>query len=455
MSNYQTIHSYSRQTKQAGSTERRDPLAFMASLNKFRQATRMGIKSWRIPTAVPQLAMAKISAPSHLRGLLLPALLALTATPPTHAITLINNLYEQSTDVILPSYIDNDSSWYAQTFRTDSSNTVLTLLAASLRNTSSVLGSFAYDIYDASGPAGGPGNFIVNAFAGNAESLSSIFAPVVASNLSISLLPDSTYYFVVRGTSLSGSLEWAYTEATSFIGYPTAWSFSVDQGLNWSSPDLSYPQQIQVEATPQPVNIETVLIDNLMKTTTEEIVPAFITNDSWYGQTFRTTNDDSTVRSVSVRMNNPTGATGNYQYAIYDTTEFQGTPGKEIALIWEADASMIGDQYVDIGPDNLSLNLSPSTSYYLIVRGQSLSSTLFWGYTASTDFTGFPTDWSVSTTAGEDWALPDPTYPQQLRITASRRPQPIPSPLPALGLIAALRQSRRLRRRYKPQQPSR
>lgn len=106
---------------------------------------------------------------------------------------------------------------------------------------------------------------------------------------------------------------------------------------------------------------------------------------------------------------------------------------------------MIGYKYVDIGPDNL----------YLIVRGQSLSSTLFWGYTASTDFTGFPTDWSVSTTAGEDWALPDPTYLQQLRITASRRPQPIPSPLPALGLIAALRQSRRLRRRYKPQQPSR
>lgn len=240
----------------------------------------MSIKHWRNPTAVPQLELANRPAPSRLRGLLLPALLVLAATPPTHAITLINNLYKESTDVILPSYIDNDSSWYAQTFRTDSSNTVLTLLAASLRNTSSVLGSFAYDIYDAGGPAGGPGNFIVNAFAGNAESLSGIFAPVVASNLSVSLLPDSTYYFVVRGISLTGSLEWVYTEATSFIGYPTAWSFSVDQGLNWSSPDLSYPQQIQVDATTQPVNIETVLIDNFMKTTTKEIVPAFITNNS-------------------------------------------------------------------------------------------------------------------------------------------------------------------------------
>jgi hypothetical protein len=38
---------------------------------------------------------------------------------------------------------------------------------------------------------------------------------------------------------------------------------------------------------------------------------------------------------------------------------------------------------------------------------------------ASTDFTGFTTDWTVSTTAGKSWSLPDRTYPQQLRITAS------------------------------------
>lgn len=393
----------------------------------------------------PCMVIANRSLSLCLKALLIPPLLVLAEPLPSRAITLINNLYEQSTDVILPSFIDNSSSWYAQRFRTDSANTMVSLLATRMRNSSSVTGSFAYDIYDASGAAGGPGQFIVNAFLGNAESLSDTFSSVVANNLSIPLLPDSDYFLVTRGVSLTGSLEWAYTESTSFIGYPTTWSFSSDQGANWSSPDLTYPQQLQVDAVPGAIG--TVLFDNLMQTTTEEIVPAFITNESWYGQTFKTTNDDHVVQSVTVRMSNPTGASGNFQYSIYDSTGLQETPGREIAMVWDSDASLIGSQYVDIGPNNLSLTLLPSTMYYLIVRGHTLSSTLFWGYTASTDFTGFPTDWTVSTTSGNSWALPDRTYPQQLRITAVR-PQPVAAPSPALGLIVVLRQARRLRRRY-------
>jgi len=432
---------------QTGLTKRQVPCVLYASFNVLLLTTLARIKNQRLHRALPQLGIAIQPARSYLKGPLITSLLILIATLPTHAITLINNISEESSNSFLPSYIDNGSSWYAQRFRTDSTNTVLSLLATRLRNSSSALGSFAYDVYDASGPAGGPGNFIVNAFLGNAESLTDTFATIIANNLSIPLSPESDYFLVTRGISLTGSLEWAYTDSTSFIGYPTAWSFSADQGMNWSSPDLTYPQQLQVDATPPSLTNDTVLFDNLMKTTTEEIVPAFITNDSWYGQTFKTTNEDLIIQAVSVRMNNPTGAIGNYQYAIYDSTGLQGTPGQEIAMIWESNASLIGDRYLDIGPDNLSLTLLPSTTYYMVVRGQTLSSTLFWGYTASTDFTGFPTDWTVSTTAGKNWTLPDRTYPQQLRITASH-PHPVPAPFPALGLIVALRQIRRLRRRY-------
>ena len=432
---------------QTGLIKRQVPCVFYASFNVLLLTTLSRIKNRRFHHALRKLGITIHPARSYLQGLLIPALLILIATQPTHAITLINNIPEEIDNSFLPSFVDNSSSWYAQRFRTDSTNTVLSLLATRLRNSFSVLGSFAYDLYDATGPAGGPGNFIVNAFLGNAESLTDTFAAITANNLSIPLSPDSDYFLVVRGISLTGSLEWAYTESTSFIGYPTAWSFSADQGMNWSSPDLTYPQQLQVDATPPSLTNDTVLFDNLMKTTTEEIVPAFITNDSWYGQTFKTTNEERIIQAASIRMNNPTGAIGNYQYAIYDSTGLQGPPGQEIAMIWEGDASLIGDRYVDIGPDNISLTLLPSTTYYMVVRGQTLSSTLFWGYTASTDFIGFPTDWTVSTSAGKSWTLPDRTYPQQLRITASQ-PQPVPAPLPALGLIVALRQTRRLRRRY-------
>ena len=112
-------------------------------------------------------------------------------------------------------------------------------------------GTFSVQLWDATGAGGTPGSVVATLASGLANPTTSDTENVVSiTGLNVPMVKLTTYYVVVRPDAGS-TLRWGYTDSESGQGFPSGFTYTVNEGLSWSSPDLNDPQRMMVEAVPE------------------------------------------------------------------------------------------------------------------------------------------------------------------------------------------------------------
>ncbi|MBI5033070.1 MAG: hypothetical protein HZB51_21320 [Chloroflexi bacterium] len=172
-----------------------------------------------------------------------------------------------------------------------------------------------------------------------------------------------------------------------------------------------------------------VLSDNLSQAYLDVAYVATVSTDGnpyWAAQSFTTQSSDYVITSVALRLSKTSGTSGTYAVQIY--TVSGGKPGTKVAdVAANANAGTLSDftpgsSSPIVSFTGLSIALSPSTSYYLVVRPMTLSGMVTWDYTNSTSGIGFPSNFSGSQNNGVTWSDPATDMPQQMQIVADVPP---------------------------------
>lgn len=143
----------------------------------------------------------------------------------------------------------SESTWAGQAF---SSGSYTALEAVHLNLYGGNNGTFSVQLWDANGSGGTPGSIVETLASGWANPTTPDTDNVVSiTGLNVSITPSTTYYVVVRPDARS-TLRWGYTDSESGTGFPSEFTFTVNSGGAWSSPDLNDPQRMRVEAVPEP-----------------------------------------------------------------------------------------------------------------------------------------------------------------------------------------------------------
>ena len=100
-----------------------------------------------------------------------------------------------------------------------------------------------------------------------------------------------------------------------------------------------------------------------------------VTNTVWLSQAFTTTATDFVLDSVSLRLWNQNGTSGNFELQVWDALGTSGRPGSLVgSAIYTGLAQNLGSSYGSLLPvSSLNVPLAASTSYYLLARGTSLT----------------------------------------------------------------------------------
>lgn len=183
---------------------------------------------------------------------------------------------------------------------------------------------------------------------------------------------------------------------------------------------------------------DTVLFDNL-NDTQHPLGDVFITPNSLWAQSFRTTAIDSIVNAVSVKFYRGAGSTGSIAFEIWDLNSGDNKPLSPPARnVGTLDISTLSTDasnptQVDF-TTNISLNTS--TDYYLVARiDSSLSGLVYWSRTDSQPSPGYSWYVTSSNDGGSSWdpTTTDPTNSQLMKITAV--PEPSTYALGAIGTL--------------------
>jgi len=143
----------------------------------------------------------------------------------------------------------SESTWAGQAFF---SGPYTALEAVHLNLYGGNNGTFSVQLWDANGSGGTPGSIVETLASGWANPSTPDTDNVVSiTGLNVSMTPSTTYYVVVRPDAGS-TLRWGYTDSESGTGFPSEFTFTVNSGGTWSSPDLNDPQRMRVEAVPEP-----------------------------------------------------------------------------------------------------------------------------------------------------------------------------------------------------------
>jgi hypothetical protein len=153
-----------------------------------------------------------------------------------------------------------------------------------------------------------------------------------------------------------------------------------------------------------------------------------VTNTVWRTQAFTTTATDFVLDSVSLRLWNQNGTSGNFELQVWDALGASGSPGSLVgSAIYTGLAQNLGSSYGSLlTVPGLNVLLAASTNYYLLARGTSLtdvpggfgpvSGTLYWDQTnVNTSAAYFTVDsgtsWSSPVTNGfiSVTAVPEPS----------------------------------------------
>jgi hypothetical protein len=104
-----------------------------------------------------------------------------------------------------------------------------------------------------------------------------------------------------------------------------------------------------------------------------------VTNTVWRTQEFTTTATDFVLDSVSLRLWNQNGTSGNFELQIWDALGASGSPGSLVgSAIYTGLAQNLGSSYGSLlTVPGLNVLLAASTNYYLLARGTSLTDVPF------------------------------------------------------------------------------
>lgn len=156
----------------------------------------------------------------------------------------------------------------------------------------------------------------------------------------------------------------------------------------------------------------------------------------WQAQGFNSGSADL-LTSVTLNLYRiSSGYSGNYAVWIYDQTGDNHEPGAKQGTVTSGQSISALSEANNSSSvfSGLSIELTPSTDYYVVVGGEASAAGLEWGYALSAAGTGLPSRWSYTITSGSDWSTPSLLEPQIMQLEAV--PEPFQCTiLSALGLV--------------------
>ena len=153
---------------------------------------------------------------------------------------------------------------------------------------------------------------------------------------------------------------------------------------------------------------------------------ALVDKTNWHTQGFATDATHTQITTVSLPLCKEVGVTGSYEVQIWTATGAGATPGSRVADVAASAPTSVLSTCVLSGASptvtfsSLAIDLSPSTTYYLLVSGVGITGTGFvkWDYTSTTSGTGFPSNYTSTINGGVNWELVNLTDPQKMQIVA-------------------------------------
>ncbi len=150
-----------------------------------------------------------------------------------------------------------------------------------------------------------------------------------------------------------------------------------------------------------------------------------ITDSIWQAQAFTTLPTDFVLTSITLQLRKGlVGTTGTLNISIYDSTGTGNRPGTAVgAVLATADVSTFTQEMVEYTFSGLNRVLSPTTTYYLVLSGTSITNgNAQWAVTSSTIGTGFPSNFADTLNSGTTWSAPLQSDPMIMRIVAVPEP---------------------------------
>ncbi|WP_295436213.1 choice-of-anchor R domain-containing protein [uncultured Thiodictyon sp.] len=187
--------------------------------------------------------------------------LALPGLTPAAIITLSDNVSQAFAGFRPIASLDLK----AQAFSTTDSAFRLTDVALPLARDIGTGGNLLVSIFNNSGTGGTPGAKMADVATVLASSLGTSSALYDIPNLSITLMPSTSYFLVLSGVGLTGGfVNWSATSSTSGTGFPSARYSSADGGASWSGYNMFTPNQMRIQAdagaVPEPATLALLAI---------------------------------------------------------------------------------------------------------------------------------------------------------------------------------------------------
>jgi hypothetical protein len=185
---------------------------------------------------------------------------------------------------------------------------------------------------------------------------------------------------------------------------------------------------LAVSVTERPISAAT-LADNLNQPTS---ATELVTNDSFVGASFETSNYDSTLKQVDVRLKTTVASDPLIQ--LY--SDSGGAPGVIRGSLGSASANASSE----LSFSGNGLLLTANTTYWIVAKAES-TNTFEWSYanTNSGVGPGFQPTWAITYDSGITWFTED-TLPMQMRVEDSSMvaPEPGSTLLVGVGVLAVL-----------------
>jgi hypothetical protein len=160
-----------------------------------------------------------------------------------------------------------------------------------------------------------------------------------------------------------------------------------------------------------------------------------ITNNNWAAQGFATGTSPFVLAEVELALSIGFGSSGDLAVELWDALGDNATPGGAIATLFDEEVSAL-DGGGSATITDLSLALSASTDYYVVLRGISLGafSDIQWAYADDALGVGLPSSYTDTSDGGASWFEPSLDSPQKMRIAGTVASVPEPGALALLAL---------------------
>ena len=199
---------------------------------------------------------------------------------------------------------------------------------------------------------------------------------------------------------------------------------------------LALPLLVALALPGLPVWAEVILFDNLAAGSPNGSFG--VSNTQWTAQSFATTSAGFILDEVSIPLWNQNGTSGNFEIQVWDALGAGGRPGAQVgAAVYTGLAQNLGSSYGSLlAVSGLNFTLAPSTSYYLVAAGTSLTDipddffsipgTLYWDATNVVTSPAYDTG-----NSGANWNGP---FSQYLYMKVAAVPEPSTCAMALAGL---------------------